>query len=81
MTISYFIGQKYFPIKYELKNIFIYFVLAAVFYVAAMYPQIDNEALRLAYRTLFIIAYIVVIVREDLPLSEIPIISKYVKKK
>ncbi len=81
MTISYFIGQKYFPIKYELKNIFIYFVLAAVFYVAAMYPQIDNEVLRLAYRTLFIIAYIVVIVRKDLPLSEIPIISKYVKKK
>ncbi|WP_029904591.1 oligosaccharide flippase family protein [Prevotella sp. 10(H)] len=81
MAISYFIGQKYFPIKYDLKNIFLYFALAVIFYAAAMYPQIDNEVLRLAYRTLYLIAFAAIIIKKDLPLSEIPIINKYFKKK
>ncbi|NDV95668.1 polysaccharide biosynthesis protein [Dysgonomonas sp. 521] len=81
MTISYFIGQKYYPIKYDLKNIFLYFALAVAFYFAAMYPQIDNEILRLAYRTVFLIAFTTIIIKKDLPLSEIPVINKYFKKR
>lgn len=81
MTISYFIGQKYYPIKYDLKNIFLYFVLAVVFYIAAMYPQIDNEILRLAYRTIFLIVFTAIIIKKDLPLSEIPVINKYFRKR
>ena len=67
VTISYFIGQKYYPIKYDLKNIFLYFVLVAIFYAAAMYPHINNEILRLAYRTLFLIAFAAIIVRKEFP--------------
>jgi len=80
MAISYFIGQKYYPIKYDLKKIFLYFILAAAFYIAAMYPQIDNEILRLAYRTIFLIAFTVIIIKKDLPLKEIPILNKLLKK-
>lgn len=81
MTISYFVGQKYFPIKYDLKNILFYFILATVFYFVAMYPQIDNDVLRLGYRTLFLIAFTAIIIKRDIPLSEIPIINRYFRKK
>ncbi|MDU1891250.1 MAG: oligosaccharide flippase family protein [Dysgonomonas sp.] len=81
MGISYFIGQKYFPIKYDIKNIALYFFLAAVFYAAAMYPQIDNEILRLTYRTAFLILFAGIIVKRDLPLKEIPVIGKYFRKR
>ncbi|NDV78535.1 lipopolysaccharide biosynthesis protein [Dysgonomonas sp. 511] len=79
--ISYFIGQKYLPVKYDLKNILFYFLFAAICYTFAMYPQIDNEVLRLGYRTLFLILFVAVIVKKDLPLSEIPVINKYFGKK
>lgn len=80
MIISYFFGQKYLPIKYDLKSIFIYFIIAIGFYAAAMYPQIDNEVLRLAYRTAFLLLFAVIVIKKDIPLSEIPIIKKYIKK-
>jgi O-antigen/teichoic acid export membrane protein len=81
MTISYFTGQKYFPIKYDLKKIFFYFVLAAIFYAAAMYPQIDNEMVRMAYRTVLLMVFAAVIIRKDVPMSEIPVLRKYMKNK
>lgn len=80
MTISYFFGQKYLPIKYDLKSIFIYFILAIGFYAAAMYPQIDNDVLRLAYRTVFLLLFAFIVIKKDIPLKEIPIIKKYIKK-
>ncbi|MBK5720164.1 polysaccharide biosynthesis protein [Dysgonomonas sp. Marseille-P4677] len=81
VLISYSIGQKYFPIKYDVKNIFLYFILAIVFYITAMYPTIDNEVLRLGYRTLFLIAFTAIVIKRDLPLSEIPFINRYFKHK
>lgn len=81
MTISYLFGQKYFPIKYDLKKIFMYFALTAIIYIAAMYPEIDNVVLRITYRTILLIAFGAVIIRKDLPLSEIPIIGRKFKKK
>lgn len=81
MTISYFVGQKYFPIKYDLKNIFFYFILAAVLYIAAMYPQIDNDILRLGYRTVLLLLFTGIIIKRDLPLKDIPVLGKYFKRK
>jgi O-antigen/teichoic acid export membrane protein len=80
MTLSYFIGQKYYPVKYDLKNIFFYFILTGVFYIAAMYPRIDNEVSRLAYRTVFLVAFTAIIIKRDLPLSEIPVINRFFKR-
>ena len=80
MTISYFIGQKYFPIKYDLKNITLYFILAVVFYIAAMTPTIDNEILRLSYRTIFLIIFTIIVIKRDLPVKEIPVINRFFKK-
>lgn len=81
MTISYFVGQKYYPIKYDFKSIFLYFILAIVFYILAMQPNIENEVLRLGYRTILLIVFAGIIVKRDLPLKQIPLINKYFNKK
>lgn len=79
MLLSYFIGQKKFPIRYDLKTIFVYAALAAVLYAAAMLPSIEKEWLRLAYRTVLLIVFVVFTVKRDLPLREIPILNRYIK--
>ncbi len=81
VIISYGIGQKYFPVKYDLKTIFFYFALALAFSFAALFPQIDNEILRLGYRTIYLIIFIIILVKKDLPLSQIPFINKFFGKK
>lgn len=81
MTISYFYGQKFFPIQYELKTIFFYFFLSGVLYALGMYVPIENEVLRLGYRTLLLIVFITILVKKDLPLSNLPFVSKLLKRK
>lgn len=79
MTISYFLGQKHYPINYQLKTVGFYAVLTALFYVAGTEVTIDNLYLRLVYRSILLIIYVIIIVKKDIPLSQIPIISKYIK--
>jgi O-antigen/teichoic acid export membrane protein len=67
MLLSYFVGQKKFPVSYDLKSAFLYFALAFVLYLAGMYPAIEPEALRIAYRTLLLILFLIIIVKRDLP--------------
>lgn len=82
MTVmSYFFGQKYYPIHYEVKKMTIYFFLAIVFYFVGTLPSIDNEVLRLLYRTILLIIFIAIIIKRDIPLSTIPILNRYIKKK
>lgn len=80
MTVSYFIGQRYFPIKYDLKSIALYFGLAVAFYIAAMTPIIDNDVLRLSYRTIFLLVFSAIIIKRDLPLNELPFVNRFFKK-
>lgn len=77
MALSYIIGQKKFPIQYDLKSAAIYSVLAAVFYLAGMLPTIESEILRLAYRTLLLCLFVGIVVKRDLPLQELPYVGCY----
>ena len=76
MLLSYFVGQKKYPIQYDLKAIGMYVLLAAVLYVAAEYVPIDNIYLRMAYRTVLLLLFIAYVVKRDLPLSQIPLLNK-----
>ncbi|WP_165041188.1 oligosaccharide flippase family protein [Dysgonomonas sp. ZJ709] len=80
MSISYYFGQKYYPIKYNVKVIGFYTILTLVFYLAGTQLYIENEILRLLYRTVLLIIFTVIIIKRDLPLSQIPIINKYFRK-
>lgn len=81
MTLSYFVGQKKYPINYPLKSIGIYVLMAVFFFIAITY---SNEYLpkiyALAVNTLIIFAFVAHIIYHDLPLSSMPVIGKYFRK-
>lgn len=79
MVISYLVGQKKFPIKYDLRSAFIYFVAAGILYAVGMLPAISSEAIRLLYRTLLLGVFIAFIIKRDLPLRELPYIGRFLK--
>ncbi len=66
MVLSYFFGQKYYPIKYPLKDIAFYVVLAlVVFFVLDFCNNHLAMWLAVGVNTLLIIAYAAVIVKRD----------------
>lgn len=79
MLLSYVVGQKKYPVKYDLKSAAIYGLVAAVLFVAGMLPDIKSEVLRLGYRTVLLVLYIVFMIKRDLPLKELPFIGRFVK--
>ena len=83
MVLSYIIGQRKNPIPYPMKDICIY-VLMTVFLTTLMYIHEERFQLglaSLAFNTMCIVLFVVYIVRRDLPLSHLPVIGKYFKKK
>ena len=83
MVLSYIIGQRKNPIPYPMKDICIY-VLMTVFLTSLMYIHEERFQLglaSLAFNTMCIVLFVVNIVRRDLPLSHLPVIGKYFKKK
>ena len=79
MLLSYFVGQKKYPIQYDLKAIGMYVLLAAVLYLAPEYVPIDNIYLRMAYRTVLLILFIAYVVKRDLSLNQIPILNRIIR--
>ena len=81
MTLSYFVGQKKYPINYPLKSIGIYVLIAVFFFIAITYSnQHLPKIYALAVNTLIIFAFIAHIIYHDLPLSSMPVIGKYFRK-
>ena len=81
LLLSYWIGQKEYPIRYDLKSLGLYVLLAAVLYVIGEQVPIPNLVLRLAFRTVLLLLFIAYIIKKDLPLSQIPVINRFIKKK
>lgn len=80
MFFSWLIGQRYYPINYDLKGIGKYFVLALLLYGISTWIKIDNIILRLAFRTLLLLIYALYLIKKDLPLRSIPYINRFIKK-
>ena len=80
MLTSYFVGQKYYPLNYPLKDISLYVVLACIFYLlmrtAADWPLMAS----LAFNTVLILCFVAVIIKRDLPLDKLPVIGKHFKR-
>ena len=81
MTLSYFVGQKKYPINYPLKSIGIYVLMTVIFFIAITYSnQHLPKIYALAVNTLIIFAFIAHIIYHDLPLNSMPVIGKYFRK-
>lgn len=59
--LSYFLGQKYYPINYNIKRIIFYFISALIIYFLSKYIVIDNVWLKMLLKTplLFIFIFLV----------------------
>ena len=80
---SYFIGQKYFPIDYKLKQLAFYTVIAlAMFGVSAVAKYVIDLNIIAYYAlcTVMLAAFLALIIKRDLPLRSIPVINRFVKK-
>ena len=82
MLASYFVGQKYYPLAYPLKEIGMYVVIAVVL-TMAMYKVHEDQPmwLSLTVNTLLILIFVAYIVQRDFPLSNLPVVGKYFRKK
>jgi O-antigen/teichoic acid export membrane protein len=57
MIISFIVGQKYFPVKYNLIKFFGYLGLAVLLYFVSTIVVIDHAILRFAFHTLLLTVY------------------------
>jgi len=80
MVISWVLGQKYYPISYDLKSAGRYTLLGILFFLAGMYMPIDSIILRLVYRTILLLLFGAYVVRKDLPLKSFPMLNRLLKK-
>ena len=80
MLASYFVGQKYYPLNYPLKDIALYVWLTIMAFTVMVIVRGSQPLLvSLSVNTLFILLFVVVIIRRDLPMSKLPVIGKYFK--
>ena len=77
MLLSYFVGQKKYPIQYDLKSIGKYVAMAGVLYVISEYLPFENVWVLLVIRTCLLLAFVGYIVKNDFPLKSLPLIGKY----
>lgn len=82
MLLSYFVGQKKYPINYPLKSITVYICIATLFTAIMLYtPQSLPKALRLGINTLLIILFVAHIIHYDFPISSLPVIGRHFRKR
>lgn len=81
MLVSYFLGQKHYPIPYNLRSAGLFFLLSIILFIGIMviYNNISGIWLRLLLNTLLIAVYVFVMVKKELPLRELPVIGKWFK--
>ncbi|MGQ0829325.1 MAG: lipopolysaccharide biosynthesis protein [Bacteroidota bacterium] len=61
MTLSYFIGNKYYPVNYDLKRIFGYLALSVTLYFISILIQTEFTAINLVLNNLMTIGFLVLI--------------------
>lgn len=58
MTVtSYIVGQKYFPVKYELKRMGFYLLISILLYLIEINVVIDDKILKLSFNTILLMIF------------------------
>ena len=82
MLASYFVGQKRYPIRYDLRSAGAYFALTALLYLLGTRVMIEAIVLKYLYKALLLFIFTIFVVwRGDIPLRQIPVLNKMVRRK
>lgn len=58
MVVSYVLGQKFFPIKYNLRAMFVFLIIAIGFYmISLLYSGMESTILKVFLNNLFVILF------------------------
>ena len=79
MILSYFVGQKKYPINYDLKGIGRYVIIAIALYIISEGLPFESIYTLLTIRTCLLLAFVSYILKNDFPLKRIPFINRFVK--
>ncbi len=63
MVVSYFLGQKFYPVPYDLKRIAVYFLIALVIYVLSNFTGEMNNLIKYTIHTIFIGVFLLAVFR------------------
>lgn len=74
--LSYIVGQKKYPVRYPLKDMAVYLLLAGVLYALCQEVPIGNVWCRLAFRSFLILIFVAYILKKDFPLRSVPFLNK-----
>lgn len=79
MLLSYFVGQKEYPIKYDMKTTGLYFGLVILLYSISYLIPTKNQWINMGFNTILLAIYITVAIKRDIPLREIPYLNRFIK--
>jgi hypothetical protein len=83
MLMSYFLGQKHYPIPYEWKKVLGYIGLSVLLYLAHALIRAYSEKIWLVHGSatmLMLIFTLIVLVKEKAELTKVPLIKKLYKR-
>lgn len=80
MAISYKLGQKHMPIRYDLKSIAFYTILALGLVGIGMLIKTPYTVLNIAIKTILLAIFVIFVIKRDFPLQKIPYLSRFFKK-
>ena len=63
--LSYWVGQRKYPINYHLSTLFFYVAVAAVLYAIASFVPMPNEALKLIFHTVLLAVFLLIVVKKE----------------
>jgi O-antigen/teichoic acid export membrane protein len=59
MVISYVLGQKYYPVKYNVRAISVFFALAVgLYFLSLVWQGLDNKYLKLILNNLLVVLFV-----------------------
>ncbi|MDR0988517.1 MAG: lipopolysaccharide biosynthesis protein [Prevotellaceae bacterium] len=73
MLLSYAVGQRRYPIGYDLRSIGFYTLVAALLYVAGTGVTVESLVGRMAYRTLLLLLFAGLVYWRDLRKNSLPV--------
>ena len=78
MLLSYFVGQRYYPINYPVRQIMAYVLLALVLFAGMTAANARFGMLpALAVNTVLVAVFVGYAVRRDFPLASLPVIGRH----
>lgn len=80
MFVSYYYGQKYMPIKYDLKTIGLYTLVTIILYGISFFIETPFKLVNVALKSILMLAFLVLLIKRDFPMKIIPVVNKIFRK-